>query len=305
LIIVAAGICAYWNSFDGVMLFDDKSHIIDNKYIRQLWPVWETAKLSTEPLYVSTRPLVQFTFALNYAIGGLKPWGYHAVNIAIHILAGLTLFGIIRRTLELEWLRHKFKFSGSYLAFSIALLWVVHPLQIQSVTYIIQRGESMMGLFYLLTLYCLIRGATGENGRLWYVTGITTCMLGMASKPVMVTAPVVILIFDRLFLSQTLREVMRRRWIFYLGLAASWIILAILLNLPNESSKTASFCNSPEIIFSPIFLNKQYPHIITSVITAASERYIRCSKAKSLTGMKLDVGARMRKNQILKNVHPL
>jgi len=86
--------------------------------------------------------------------------GYHVLNLAIHILAGMTLFGIVRRTWK-KWARERKIRTGEAgrppWVSPVALVWTVHPLQTESVTCIIQRTESMMGLFYLLTLYCFIR----------------------------------------------------------------------------------------------------------------------------------------------------
>ena len=104
------------------------------------------------------RPLVNLSLALNYRAGGLSVTGYHVVNLVIHLLAALLLFGLVRRTLERPTLRPRYGAASVPLAFMIALLWTVHPLQTESVSYIIQRAESMMGLFYLLTLYFFIRG---------------------------------------------------------------------------------------------------------------------------------------------------
>jgi hypothetical protein len=93
------------------------------------------------------------SLAMNYALGGLNPWGYHVFNVAIHILASLTLYGLIRRTLTSRSLRAKWAPVATSVAATVALVWLVHPLQTESVTYTIQRGESLMGLFFLLTFY--------------------------------------------------------------------------------------------------------------------------------------------------------
>ena len=116
-------------------------------------------------LLAAPRPVVQFTLALNHSLGG-GVWGYHAFNLAIHLLAALTLFGIVRRTLTLPALAPRFARASTALAFCIALLWALHPLQTESVTYVIQRMESLMGLFYLLTLYCFIRAASSPTLRM-------------------------------------------------------------------------------------------------------------------------------------------
>ena len=118
--------------------------------------------------------------ALNYALAGLNPWGYHLVNVVIHILAALTLYGVVRLTFLSETLRSRYGEAASWLAGVVSLIWLVHPLQTESVTYVIQRDESLMGLFYLLTLYCAIRAANSASPNIWYAASIVSCLLGMA-----------------------------------------------------------------------------------------------------------------------------
>ena len=98
-------------------------------------------------------------------------------------------------------------------------------MQTESVSYISQRAESMMGLFYLLTLYCVIRSAASKSV-LWPAAAVLACALGMASKEVMVTAPVMVLLYDRTFLSRTFARALRKRWVLYVFLAATWGVLA-------------------------------------------------------------------------------
>jgi Flp pilus assembly protein TadD len=217
LLLVAATVAVYLNSFDGVFVLDDQRYIADNPRVHQLWPPW--------PLLVRRRPVVDLSLAANYALGGLDLWGYHAFNLLIHVCAALTLLGVVRKTLLREPLRERFEQASAYLAFLVALIWAVHPLQTQSVTYLIQRAESMMGLFYLLMLYCLLRGMDSARGGLWFAAAIAACALGMGSKAVMVTAPVVALLYDRAFLSPSWRRILRMRWGLYMGLAATWGIL--------------------------------------------------------------------------------
>ena len=212
-----AGLVAYFNSFAGVFLFDDRFHIIGERRLETLWPLWEAL--------ARRRPLIDYSLAVNHALGGDNVWGYHAVNLTIHILAALTLYGIVRRTLSGEGLRERFGPSAAWLALVVALAWVVHPLQTQAVTYLVQRAESLMGLFYLLTLYCVIRGANSSGRLLWFLAAIVSCALGMGSKAVMITAPVVLLLYDRIFLSGSVTEMLRRRWALYMGLAATWGVL--------------------------------------------------------------------------------
>jgi tetratricopeptide (TPR) repeat protein len=228
LAVVVAGLLAYHNSFTGVFVNDDFESIPENPTIRHLWPIWQPLSPPHQGLWHG-RPLVNLSLAINYALGGLRVWGYHALNLAVHLLASLTLFGITRRTLRQSSLRERFGAAADKLALAIALLWTVHPLQTESVTYLIQRAESMMGLFYLLTLYCFIRGVESPRTGLWHGLSVTACALGMASKEVMVTAPVMVLLYDRAFVSGSIREAWRRRRPLYLGLSATWIVLGWLL----------------------------------------------------------------------------
>jgi hypothetical protein len=236
LLIVIAGLWAYHNSFQGPFIFDDIPSISNNPYIRRLWPVWSA--MSTPPnSSVAGRPVVGLTFALNYAGGGLNVWGYHAFNVMVHLLAALMLFAILRRTFEGEKLRGRFGTAAVWLAGAITLIWEVHPLQTESVTYIVQRTESLMGLFLLFTLYCTLRSSQSVHPRLWHMAAIVACALGMASKEVMVVAPVIILLYDRAFLVSSFRELGERRKGLYIGLAGTWLILAGLMagTFPRET----------------------------------------------------------------------
>ncbi len=249
VVIVLAALAAYHNSFFGPFVFDDLSSIPENPTIRDLSSLSRVFSPPAERT-VGGRPLVNLSLAVNYALGGTDVWGYHAVNLAIHILAGLALFGVVRRTLA-----RPLPAEATQLAGLVALLWTVHPLQTEAVTYTVQRTESLMGLFYLLTLYCFIRGvqvqedggraagtsagpnradppgggASGGRRNRWYGFSVAACLLGMASKEVMVSAPVMVLLYDRTFVAGSFREAWRRRQRVYLGLAATWLLLGGLV----------------------------------------------------------------------------
>ncbi len=235
LLLIAAAVAVYANSFAGVFLFDDRPAIVERDRIRQLWPPWA--------VLTSRRPVVELSLAVNYTFGELDPWGYHLVNLAIHILAGLTLFGVVRRILLHAEQGAQIRKARSWLAFTISLIWLVHPLQTQSVTYIIQRSESLMGLFYLLTVYCVIRGAASARRGPWYLLATVSCAMGMGAKGVMVSAPVLVLLFDRVLLAGSWRQLWERRWSLYLGLTMTWTILwwcGIVQSLLNTSAIRAT-----------------------------------------------------------------
>jgi tetratricopeptide (TPR) repeat protein len=160
-------------------------------------------------------------------------WGYHAMNLAIHLAAALFLFGVVRRTLEAPRMPDPFRSAATILAFVVALLWAVHPLTTSAVTYVVQRVESLMALFYLLTLYCAIRALQPGGSRVWVMAATISCVLGMGTKESMVTAPLMVWSWDRLLGAPTGG---RRRWLTYASLASTWLILAYLVSLDARPS---------------------------------------------------------------------
>jgi len=229
--IAAATIAAYARSLGGAFLYDDVDSILGNGSIRHV-----ASALQPPPgLTVSGRPFLNLSFAANYAVSGTAVWSYHALNIAIHAGAVLLLFGIIRRTLA------SFSVDSVAVAFAAALLWALHPLQTESVSYVVQRAESLMGLLYLLTLYSFIRMASPGGGAGWAAVSVAACFLGMATKEVMATAPIVILLYDRTFASGSFREAWRRRRALYVSYGACWVPLAILAGRTAGRGGSAGF----------------------------------------------------------------
>ena len=239
-LLTAAALAAWANSFRGPFIFDDLPAIVENATIRTLaLPIALAPPHTGQP--ANGRPLVNFSFALNWDVGGADVRGYHVVNLAIHTLAALVLFGVVRRTLRSRPLAAKFAADATPLAFALAALWMLHPLQTESVTYISQRAESLAGLCLLLTLYASIRGADSPTPIRWHALAVATCLLGMAAKEVMYAAPLLVLLHDRTFFAGTFREALRRRPWFYSALAATWLLLACLVKETGNRGATAGF----------------------------------------------------------------
>jgi protein O-mannosyl-transferase len=222
-VLVIAVCVAYANSFSGVFVLDDHPAILTNSTIRSVsWAAWHPPV--GQGLTVEGRPVLNFTLALNYAISGTDAWGYHAVNLAIHSLATVTLLALLRRLLARVALPH-----ARDVAFFVALLWGLHPLQTESVTYVVQRTESLMGLLYLGTLYCSVRGMSGDaRAKRWFAAAVAVCALGMATKEVMVSAPLLALLVDRTLFAGSFAAAWRERRGFYGALCATWLVLLFL-----------------------------------------------------------------------------
>jgi len=243
-LIALATLGAYHNCFRGPFVYDDLFAIPDNPTIRHLWSApWELFSPPADTT-VGGRPVANLTLAINYALGGTDVWSYHALNLLIHVLAALTLFGVVRRTLEGPVLARRFGMDSVPLSLASALLWSVHPLQTECVTYVVQRVESLMGLFYLLTVYCFIRSASSPRSARWQACAVAACLLGMATKEVMATAPVMVLLFDRTFFAGTFRNAWRQRRGMYIALSATWLPLAWLVAGTGWSRKGSAGFNA-------------------------------------------------------------
>ena len=189
LALVVVTTAAYFNSFSVPFLFDDLPSIVANPTIRRFADALHPPPNGAT---VAGRPLLNLSFALNYAIGGTRVTSYHVFNLAIHVLAALTLFGVVRRTVLLPLFHDRFTPGATGLALSVALLWSIHPLQTESVTFLSQRAESLAALFYLLTLYAFLRSANchpmddkpswAAEGK-WAILAWTSALAGMASRP--------------------------------------------------------------------------------------------------------------------------
>ncbi len=227
-LIVALAIACYANGLNSPFFFDDDASIKDNPTIRRLADLRTVLSPSSDGSGVTGRPVVNLSLAINYAIGGTAVRGYHVTNVALHTLAALALFGWVRRTLMLPFLRGRFGSASVPLGFGIAAWWATHPLQTESVTCVIQRTEVIVGLFYFLTLYSVCRSIESRS-RGWRVVAVAACLVGMASKEVMVSAPLMALLYDRTFGAATFRAAWQQRRGLYLGLAATWILLGWLV----------------------------------------------------------------------------
>jgi Flp pilus assembly protein TadD len=268
-------------------IYDDQAAIVENESIKSLWPLIGTqdhprALTPRRGLPTTARPLVNFSFAVNYYFGGLRPTGYHAVNIVIHVLSSFLLWAIVRRTLRLPYFAGRFETSADWVALAVAIIWALHPLVTESVIYATQRTELAFAFFYLATLYCSIRywtaillpfregqgegfssraksrvakkgvirhpsplpnspgqgEGTGQAQRqrsIWLLLAVLACFAGMTSKEVMVSAPLIVLLFERTFIAGSLSKAFQRSWPLYVGLALTWFLLALLARIQLHS----------------------------------------------------------------------
>ena len=244
LLMATLAVVAYSNSLDGVYVLDDYGSIPFNPSIQTLWPI-TTPLAPPKGSTVAGRPLLNLSFAVNYAIDGTRTRGYHVVNLLIHFAAAVTLFAIVRNVLWQPSINSAYRQSATALGVASAAIWMVHPLQTESVTYVVQRAESLSGLLILLSFYCAVRALhldrdsakdTNESSdvlirpaMIWRIAAIIVCFLATLTKETALILPLIVAAYDYCCCTRSIRETVQRRWGFYLGLLATWALLASLI----------------------------------------------------------------------------
>jgi hypothetical protein len=177
-------VIAYWPSMRGPFLFDGHSEIVRNPAIRTLWP-------PTTPMFeggrLPHRPIPYYTFALNYAVCGLEPFGWHVVNVAIHLANGLLAWYVLRsvlRLLEQQPPRTQ-SAQADWVAWVTVTVWLVHPLCTQAVSYVYQRIEALSGTSMLGAAACFLASHGSRHRTNWRAASVAggTISDGMACLP--------------------------------------------------------------------------------------------------------------------------
>jgi len=227
LTLVVLGAAVYANALNGPFLLDDQRTIGENASIRQLWPLGDVLHPPAQSP-VTGRPIPNLTFALNVAVTGQSLRGFHATNIAIHILAGLAIFAFLRRTLP--------RMAGmatplptpalDLAALAASAVWLVHPLNTETVNYITQRTEALLGLFYVTALWASARALESKRPARWAALAALAALCAVGSKETALTLPLVLLLWDRAFAFGSFREAWAQRRRHYGLVALSWLLFA-------------------------------------------------------------------------------
>ncbi|MDO9287920.1 MAG: hypothetical protein Q7T83_03935, partial [Thermodesulfovibrionales bacterium] len=194
LLIALATFLVYSNTFHAGFHFDDVGSILEDYTIRNLGNLPEILQ--------GSRGIARATFAVNYAVGGLNVAGYHIVNLAIHITNGILVYFLVFLTLnKIDSLKDRAKRIAVY----TALLFAVHPVQTQAVTYIVQRMEILASMFMLTGLLLFIKGSEAAKiyaRVLLYGAVAVSYLLGFFSKEVAITLPALVFLYDWCFLAK-------------------------------------------------------------------------------------------------------
>jgi len=253
LFVVGCTLAAFLNSLDGEFLMDDFAEILDNPLMESPWPPWRVMFIGHE---LPSRPLPYLTFAIDHAIWGKQPFGYHLTNLVIHVVAALSLFFLTRTTLSSPRLRDTFGNHADILAGLITSLWAVHPLNTQAVTYIYQRLECLAAMLCFFSL-AAFAGAVARNwnGR-WLTASVLASAAAMLSKETAVALPLMIASYEWLFC--TTHPPAGRRLRYYSALCSTWLVLGLQMVAQAglyhhtgifEGSPLDYFLTQPRVIF--------------------------------------------------------
>jgi len=224
----------YSNTWDSGLHYDDSVNITKNKHVHLEKLDWQSIKGSwfsggaRGDIYhpVLYRPVAQFSFALNYYFHGVEVFGYHLVNILIHIITAMFLFLFIKEILLLPKLREKYGDYALQIAGLAAFLWAINPVQLTNVTYIVQRQNALCGMFYIIGMWFYIRARKGNSGH-QYVFSALAIVLAMGSKENAIMAFPAIALFEVMFFGIT-----RKKLIVFGGLIVAGILLTLAVQGP-------------------------------------------------------------------------
>ena len=210
LLLMLPALFAYIPSMRGVFVLDD-CEIYANPNIRLEKISWDGLVRATGGWHVGNRPLVYLSFALNYYFGRLNPFGYHLVNLFIHLAAGVVVFFLFRVTLRLARSDLEPGSGDDLAALAAAALWLSHPLNIQAVTYTVQRMASMAALFYLAAMLAYAHGRL-RKGRRPFLLGLAGlfAVMAMMCKENAATLPLALFLYEWIFLQKGRMEWLRR-----------------------------------------------------------------------------------------------
>lgn len=226
-IALALSVLAYSNTFTGEFQFDDDGTVAENPYVTDMG---NYKGLTAKSLVDGIRPVATFTFSVNYYFWGLDVVPYHATNFAIHALCGLLVFYLALLTARSPGLLYD-KDRSFFIALLTSAVFLLHPVQTESVSYISQRYESLASLFYLASLMAFIKARRSGGGLpryLLYAASVLAGVLALGSKQMAVTLPLVIILYDLYFLRErpSLRSMAGP--LVFLALAAASGVLIVM-----------------------------------------------------------------------------
>lgn len=240
-LLVIPVLVVYWPGLSGAFIFDDFSTIVENTrlHVAALQPslIWQAATSFDPGGTFGARPLAMATLAVNHAVGGLNPWGYKFAGLLVHACNTVLVWVLVNVLLGVPAATVVLKDRARHVAaLAVALLWAIHPIQVSSVLYVVQRMETMAATFMLAAMICYLRGRLCQirsgSGWRWFVAAVLLTLIGLLSKETAVLVPVYALAIEltvlRFAASNTSVE-RRWRWLYGLALLAGFVVFVAVV----------------------------------------------------------------------------
>ncbi len=272
LLIGVLGFIVYSNTFNVPFVFDDEFSIVRNPVIRNIDNFFSgKGKYSDNP----GRYIGFLTFAINYKLGGLNVTGYHIFNLLVHIANAILVYALIVLTFKTSCIKDSRAAPFSDLiAFFAAILFVVHPIQTQAVTYTVQRVASLATMFYLMAIVFYVRMRILQESEnrsekkvfMFYFLSLAMIVLAMKTKEIAFTLPFTLVLYELSFF----RSAIRKRLVFLIPVILTLLIIPIsILNVhkPVGSiiSDVSEMTNAQASISRGDYLLTQFSVIITYI----------------------------------------
>jgi protein O-mannosyl-transferase len=230
-----ATLLAYSNSFTVPMQFDDWYQLLT----RDISHSFKAFQRLSFWVNVNERPISFFTFAVNHALHGEEVFGYHLVNLIIHLFSGIILFFWLKLIVDRQNSEPKF----NWLPIVITFFFLVHPVQTQSVTYIIQRMSSLAGMFFFLSLYLYTQGriAYFKEGKrvqsaVLIAGALLSGVLGTLSKQNAVVFPLAMLLVELFFIRTSEGKICKKYLIVSSSIMALGAVAVLVkVGIPSET----------------------------------------------------------------------
>jgi len=267
---VVVGLVAYANVFAGNFVLDDTIEIVANPALRQIWPPW-TAMFGGHQ--VAARPLPYLTFAIDRAIWGLNPAGFHATNLAIHLLTAAGLVMLTIDTLKRPEFPAEVRRAATWLGGICGAVWVAHPLTTAAVSYIYQRIEALAAMFIVWCLWTASRALAlpvgiGESnrgiGRGWRAASVALAAGAMLSKETAVVLPLIVTAYWWIYESRRDEGHSRPPLAFLLMVASTWGVMALVL-----ASKKNEYAEFREAVHPPLRYALTQAEVLTHYLRLA------------------------------------
>ena len=227
LLVITAGLVAWWGAWNGPFLFDDHPSFLEHPAM-MAGDWWGTA-LGDHHTPLANRPLTCLSLVVDMKIFGPGPFGPHLVNVLLHLGNALLLLAVVRGVLRSASLQPRFdERSATWIATAIAAIWVVHPLGADAVAYATQRSTVLLATGLLVALLATMRAEGSPRASAWRALAVGATAAAMACKEDAVVVPILIALFERAFLLPSWRALRSRRG-FHAALACTWLVLALLV----------------------------------------------------------------------------